>query len=118
MRKLIFVLTCLFFVCSLGMAKEKIEFESVLSSAQYLPVMEKEYRSIWILKFENGSVVPLVQDSLEKTRETIWLIGKKYRVGQKMGKTAYNFIAELIELTGIAKIDEDVKKRLEKQKKK
>ena len=117
MRKFgIFVLVLIFVSGIFGLAKENIEFESVLANAQYSPVTGKEYKGIWILKFENNFILSIVQDSLAITRGTIWIIGKKYKVSQKLSKNVLNLNAELMEKIGIPKSDSEVEKRLVKKK--
>jgi hypothetical protein len=115
MKRIIFILLSLIFIVSLGIS-QTVQFESVLSEVQYQPMTAKNVRSLWILKFENGAIIPIFQRLLDQTKGTIWFIGKKYRVGQLEAKVGYRFRAELIELTGIPEIDKKVKKRLKKQK--
>lgn len=117
MKKFGILVLSLFFASGIfGLAKDNIEFESVLASAQYSPVTGKEYTGIWVLRFENNIILSIVQDSLDKTRGTIWIIGKKYKVSQKLSKNVLNFNAELMEKIGIPKIDSEVEKRLVKKK--
>ena len=117
---LVLVLLCVFVFSMAMFAKEKIEFESVLTDAQYHYVAwhVDTYQSLWTLKFENGAVIAIVQDTLVDARETIWFIGKKYRVQQKSVLVGYKFKVELMELTGFEELDKKVQKQLEKQKKK
>jgi hypothetical protein len=115
MKKLVFILLGLIFVVSLGIT-QTIKFESVLSDVQYQPTLAKKARNLWILKFENGAIIPILQRYVYQTKGTIWFIGKKYRVRQLEAKVGYIFRAELIELTGIPEIDKKVKSRLKKQK--
>lgn len=119
-RLLVLVLLCVFVFSMALFAKEKIEFESVLTDAQYHYVAwhEDTYQSLWTLKFENGAVIAIVQDTIVDARETIWFIGKKYRVQQKSVLVGYKFKVELMELTGFVEVDKKVQKQLEKQKKK
>ena len=117
MKKFGIFLLSLFFISGVfGLAQEKIEFESVLINAQYSPVTGKEYGGIWVLRFENNIILSIIQDSLGKTRGTVWIIGKKYKVSQKLSTDGLNFNAELMEKIGIPKIDRDVEKRLVKKK--
>lgn len=85
------------------------EFEAVLCEAT------QNCYEIWILRFDNGMVVPI-----SSSEERAWFVGKKYRVwipGENEEFFFEGWKAKLIEFVGIPVIDQEVKKRLNRIKK-
>lgn len=110
-----------------GQKKQKVkkikdaEFKSVLVDVidvMILPEVLGSKESMWVMKFENGVVVPALK-SVTFITETVyatWFVGKKYRVWTD--KETFGWRADLIEPVGIPMIDQEVEKRLSKKAKK